>query len=430
MTYPEAIDFLYRCMPAFERNGSADYKPGLERVQALDDAFGNPSRALRTVHIAGTNGKGTTAHALAAVLQAAGLKTGLFTSPHLVDFRERIRINGQMIDKEDVCRFVEQYRRMSLPVEPSFFELTTVMAFDAFSRAGVDVAVIETGLGGRLDSTNIITPELSIITNIALDHTDLLGDTLPQIAAEKAGIIKPGVPVVVSSVTDAGVKEVLLQAAALKDAPITFANDGGEDCFSVTPEGYVTVNDSPWGKIKTELCGDFQRDNLRGILAALKILEGRFNIPAQAVREGLGVGIAKSGLRGRWMIKERNPLTIVDTGHNPDAWRRIVAQLSTLPGHKHIIAGFVADKDVQKVVNLMAPLQPFTLYATAPTNTGRALPADKLAMLAQESLPQATVRVYNNVNEALKAAQASATPRDVIFVGGSNYMVGQLENLA
>ena len=415
-------------MPAFERNGSADYKPGLERVMTLDKAFGSPSRSLRTIHIAGTNGKGTTAHSLAAVLQAAGLRTGLFTSPHLVDFRERIRIDGEMIDTDMVSRFVREYQEMNLGIEPSFFELTTVMAFKAFKDAEVDIAVIETGLGGRLDSTNIITPMLSIITNIALDHTDLLGDSLSQIAAEKAGIIKPGVPVVVSAVQDVGAREVLTSTASRQSSPIIFADERQlwQDT-STAPDGTLTLKGTRWGDVPTSLAGDFQLDNLKGILTVLEELEGAINISEVAVRNGLGEGIRATGLRGRWMITGSKPLTITDTGHNPDAWRRIVAQLSTMPGRKHVVAGFVADKDVQAVVDIMAALQPFTLYATAPRNTHRALPAECLASMAQRNMEDVSVHIFHNVKDAVKAARASAAPTDVVFVGGSNYLVGELE---
>lgn len=427
MEYNEAIEFLYTSMPAFERNGSDDYKPGLERVKVLDDAFSNPSRAIRTIHIAGTNGKGTTAHAMAAVLQAAGLKTGLFTSPHLVDFRERIRVNGEMIDADVVCRFVERYRSLDLGIVPSFFELTTVMAFEAFRDAGVDVAVIETGLGGRLDSTNIINPILSIITNIALDHTDLLGETLSQIAAEKGGIIKPGVPVVVSNVTDDAVRDVLRTIADERQSPITFANDiSWWRGVEVQSTGALTLIGTRWGDVATSLSGDFQLDNLRGILAALQALAPQVNITAEAVTKGLGEGIPATGLKGRWMVAGHNPLTIIDTGHNPDAWRRIVAQLSAMPGYRRIVAGFVADKDVQAVIDLMAPLQPFTLYATAPVKTHRALPAQSLAEMARNTLEDVEIKTYKDVNEALVAARADATPCDVVFVGGSNYLVGQI----
>lgn len=427
MEYNEAIEFLYKSMPAFERNGSADYKPGLERVEALDRAFGNPSRPLRAVHIAGTNGKGTTAHALAAVLQAAGLRTGLFTSPHLVDFRERIRIDGQMIDTDTVCRFVDRYREMDLGIEPSFFELTTVMAFEAFRDAGVDVAVIETGLGGRLDSTNIIRPELSVITNIALDHTDLLGDTLPQIAAEKAGIIKPGVPVVVSNVTDEDVMRVLRSVADERKSPVTFASDmAWWTGVEVAPAGTLTLKGTRWGDVATSLSGAFQCDNLRGVLAALAVLEKPFNITARAVRDGLGEGIPATGLRGRWMVAGHNPLTIIDTGHNPDAWRRIVAQLAAMPGEKRVVAGFVADKDVQTVIDLMVELQPFTLYATAPVNTHRALPAERFAAMVRSALPDVVVQSYADVRTAVQAAREDAAPTDVLFVGGSNYLIGEL----
>lgn len=429
MDYKAAIDFLYRAMPAFERNGSADYKPGLERVRVLDKAFSCPSRALRTVHIAGTNGKGTTAHALAAVLQAAGLKTGLFTSPHLADFRERIRIDGQMIDTETVCRFVERYRSMDLDIEPSFFELTTVMAFEAFRDAGVDVAVIETGLGGRLDSTNILVPELSIITNIALDHTDLLGDSLMQIAAEKAGIIKPCVPVVVSNVTDEGVRQVLQNIADERKSPITFANDSRWwTVAEVEPSGSLTLKDTAWGDIATSLSGEFQLDNLQGILAAVQVLEKPLNITSKAVHKGLGEGIPATGLKGRWMVVGHNPVTIIDTGHNPDAWRRIVDQLAAMSGRKRIVAGFVADKDVQTVIELMRGLQPFTLYATEPIKTHRALPTEKFADMVRAALHDVEVRTYANVRVAFEAAFADASSTDVVFVGGSNYLIGELSD--
>ncbi|MDE5785809.1 MAG: bifunctional folylpolyglutamate synthase/dihydrofolate synthase, partial [Duncaniella sp.] len=253
-SYQEAIDFLYSQLPTFHREGPGAYKPGLETARTLDGLFGNPSRKIATVHIAGTNGKGSTAHSLAAILSKAGYKTGLYTSPHIVDFRERIRIDGQMIPENEVVDFVNRYTRLHPEIDPSFFELTTIMAFDYFARKGVDVAVIETGLGGRLDTTNIITPLLSVITNISHDHTSLLGDTPAAIAAEKAGIIKPGVPVVIGRADDESVKSVFIMTASDNRSPITFAS-----ALDATAEADgIVYRNTPYGTFKGELSGLYQ----------------------------------------------------------------------------------------------------------------------------------------------------------------------------
>ncbi|MDE6484278.1 MAG: bifunctional folylpolyglutamate synthase/dihydrofolate synthase, partial [Duncaniella sp.] len=333
-SYQEAIDYLYRQLPTFHREGPGAYKPGLDTARALDSLFGNPSEKITTVHIAGTNGKGSTAHSLAAILQKAGYRTGLYTSPHIVDFRERIRIDGLMIPEDDVVDFVNRYITAAAGIEPSFFELTTIMAFDYFARSGVDVAVIETGLGGRLDTTNIISPLLSVITNISPDHTSLLGDTPAAIAAEKAGIIKPGVPVVIGRADDESVRKVFTETAARNGSPIIFA----QPLDAVAETDGIVYRDTPYGTFKGELAGIYQIENTATILAAVAELSRRLDIPAEAVTGGLTEVSELTGLRGRWTKLADNPATVYDTGHNPGGWEQITAQLSKLaPRHIHLV---------------------------------------------------------------------------------------------
>ena len=427
MDYDSAIDFLYNSMPRFDRIGAGAYKPGLERTLELSAAYGNPhENCFKSIHIAGTNGKGSTAHSLAAVLIKAGYKTGLFTSPHLVDFRERIRVNGEMIPREEVSRFVERYRSLNLGLEPSFFELTTVMAFDWFSRSGVEVAVIETGLGGRLDSTNIITPILSVITNISLDHTSLLGDTPEAIAREKAGIIKPGVPVVVGE-SQGDVRTVFAQTAADRGCKIAYSDTEMKLSDVECRIDYILYPATPFGPIRGELTGECQPLNMATIMSSLSILVKLLpRINDKVVAEGLANVTALTGLMGRWMTISASPRVIIDTGHNPGGWQYIVSQLNkTEADTRHIIVGMAADKDVDAVVELMKSIKNAVFYFTSPS-TPRAMKPCCLAALARKH--GLVGETYATVEQAYKKAAGNAGDLDIIFVGGSNFVIADLLN--
>lgn len=424
LTYQEAIDFLYTQLPMFQRTGASAYKPGLETTLRLAAAVGDPHKRLRTIHVAGTNGKGSTAHTLAAVLQSEGYKVGLYTSPHLVDFRERIRVDGQMITHEAVVDFVERFK--ALPEEihalhPTFFELTTIMAFDYMARSGVDVAVIETGLGGRLDSTNILAPDLCIITNISLDHTQLLGDTLPAIASEKAGIIKSGVPVVIGE-AEGDVRRVFADRAAEVGAPIQFAEDAPRYASATNDGDYIIYEGTPFGPLKGQLTGDCQPRNAATVLTALAALRDRvgYNISDRAVAEGFAHVCDLTGLLGRWMVVGKDPLTVCDTGHNEGGWRYLAPRLASLPGVKHMVMGFVSDKDVAHIL-AMTPRGEDVRYYFARASVDRAMPSDQLRELAAECGIEG--EAYATVSDAVEAARREARDEDTLFVGGSTFVV-------
>ncbi|MGN0235868.1 MAG: bifunctional folylpolyglutamate synthase/dihydrofolate synthase [Paludibacteraceae bacterium] len=489
-SYEQTLQYLYASQPAFHVVGSSAYKPGLENTRRLMAHLGNPYERFASVHIAGTNGKGSTSHLIAASLQCAGLRVGLYTSPHLVDYRERIRINGAMIPKEDVVRFVEENRAFLEEVKPSFFETTMAMAFWYFARERVDIAVVECGLGGRLDSTNIITPVLSVITNIGFDHTEFLGDTLAKIAYEKAGIIKPGVPCVIGE-TDPETMPVFLAKA--------------EEC-GILGEGLETTDCKIWfadqcGYLRRKRQRDIPHCQLRGIyqeknmqtayvalcalgqtLKTLSNSETLSNSPLKGennslpLREGQGgsfkgdlEGLFKggtgrisfafsqvctlTGLRGRWETVREHPLTICDTGHNAHGIRYVAEQLRALMPHyraTRIVFGMVSDKDITEVVHLLPTDAVY--YFTQPNNH-RAFPAEELlAMMEQRAgnqeprqnssdsecpeaevispvscvlRPVSSMRAFPSVAQALAAVFAEASPDDLIFIGGSNYVVGE-----
>lgn len=424
-SYQQTIDFLFNQLPAFEKTGSSGYKPGLERVLSLSDAFGNPHlRLKRAIHVAGTNGKGSTAHTLAAILGSQGYNVGLFTSPHLVDFRERIRVNGEMIPEEDVVRFVERFRQLDLDIEPSFFELTTIMAFDHFVSRNVDVAVVEVGLGGRLDSTNIISPILSIITNIALDHTALLGDSRQLIAREKAGIIKDGVPVIVGE-TDDEISPVFKQMAHQHNSELIFAESNPNVASAIEKDGRMFYDTKNHGEIVGELTGICQIKNTNTILAAVDSLKRHgLNVSDSAVRAGfINVG-RLTGLAGRWQIVSGKPLTILDTGHNPAGWRYTVERIDRMPGKRHIVIGFVADKDVDQIIAMIAGRKPenVSYYFVSPSSP-RALRADDLRDLA--SSHGLFGECCQSVAEGCEKALSAAGEGDSVFIGGSNYVVAE-----
>lgn len=420
MTYQQTLDFLYTQIPVFQREGAAAYKPGLERSLALAAAFGNPHRRFPSVHIAGTNGKGSTAHTIAAVLQSAGYKVGLYTSPHLVDFRERIRVNGEMIAKDDVVDFVERFRAMSLEIEPSFFELTMTMAFEHFAREGVDIAVVEVGLGGRLDSTNILTPRLSVITNISFDHTALLGDTLVAIAGEKAGIIKPGVPVVIGE-ADGDVKKLFIERAGSLGSPILFAEEVKPIKEVAATDGGWLYRGTPFGEIHGELGGDCQPRNAATILTALTLLAAQgWEITDEAVAEGFGRVEEMTGLAGRWMKVSEMPTVICDTGHNTGGWEYLSRRLATLSPRLKMVIGFVNDKDIGHIMEMMPhDAEYFFTRASIP----RALPAE--AVKAEGARYGLEGEAYSDVAAAVAAAKKRASSDDTIFVGGSTFVVGE-----
>lgn len=408
MNYQDTLEYLYNSAPMFQQVGAGAYKEGLENTRALDAHFRHPHEHFHSLHIAGTNGKGSCSHTLAAILQSAGYRVGLYTSPHLVDFRERIRVNGQPISEDYVIRFVEEERAFFEPLFPSFFELTTAMAFKYFADEKVDVAVVEVGLGGRLDCTNIIHPDLCIITNISLDHTQFLGHTLAQIAGEKAGIIKPGIPVVIGETTPE-TRPVFYQKAQEEGAPIHWAEEEGHE------------NDYPG--LSFELKGLYQEKNRRTLLTALPILkEIGYRLTENDIRQGFAHVVELTGLMGRWQKLQDSPTLICDTGHNTGGIAYIAQQLRAQPCHRlHIVLGMVNDKDIRGVLALL-PHEADYYFTQA--SVKRALPADELARLGTEAGLKG--EAFANVPAAVRAAQKRSLPEDLIFVGGSTFVVADL----
>ncbi len=437
MTYSETLSYLYTSQPVFHLVGAAAYKPGLENTCRLMAHLGNPERQFRSVHIAGTNGKGSTSHLIAASLQAAGLRVGLYTSPHLVDFRERIRLNGVPVSEDYVVRFVAENKSFLEQVHPSFFETAMAMAFAYFAEQQVDVAVVEVGLGGRLDSTNILVPMLSVITNIGFDHTEFLGCTLPMIAAEKAGIIKPQVPCVIGE-TDPETAPVFMAKAA--------------EC-GILGEGVETTSCRLWfadqcGYLRrcrervalvSELHGIYQSKNLQTAYVALRVLQQYSPIgtaiTAKAIREGFAQVCTLTGLRGRWETLSRKPLTICDTGHNSHGINYVAQQLAALQeqrkGTLFVLFGMVSDKDVDVVMRLLPVtriVEGMTLrvrYCFVQPDTHRAIPATGMLQRWQQVHPDDTAaEAIPDIQQALRYVQSLATEDDIIFIGGSNYVVG------
>lgn len=420
MTYEETIEFLFNQLAMYQRVGASAYKPGLDTALKLDKMFGNPTEKLRCIHIAGTNGKGSTAHTLAAVLQSAGYKTGLYTSPHLVDFRERIRINGEKIDKESVVDFTQRFLDSNTELRPSFFELTMIMAFEYFAKNDVNIAVIETGLGGRLDSTNIITPILSIITNISYDHVAMLGNTLEAIATEKAGIIKPDVPVVVGE-AKGEVQNVFIVKARECNAPIRFACEENIISETTPNQNGQDYKTRAFGNIHGELTGDWQTKNAATILTGIEELRKTgLTIPDKAVREGFGKVCELTGLAGRWMRVAENPVTVCDTGHNTGGWEYIARELKKMPSRKLLVLGFANDKDISGILNMIAEIENLKLFATQ-ASVERALPSNILKDKAIEAGIDA--EDGGTITNAYRMATDNAGPADFIFVGGSNFVV-------
>lgn len=425
MTYADAVKYLFHSAPLFQNIGAGAYKEGLHNTLLLDEHHHHPHHHFRTIHVGGTNGKGSVSHTLAAILQSAGCRTGLFTSPHLIDFRERIRVNGEMIPEQRVADFVEQERDFFEPLHPSFFELTTALAFAYFEEQKVDVAVVEVGMGGRLDCTNIIRPDLSIITNISKDHTQFLGHTLQQIAREKAGIIKPSVPVIVGEKgEDPQVAEVFTSTAKENECIIRFA-DSKQQILSSRPEagGGRTYHTRLYGTLHGQLGGLCQEKNAATILTAVDELQRiGYRIAPKDVRQGMEQVCQITGLMGRWQCLSRHPLCICDTGHNVGGIKYITAQLASLPHNQlHFVIGMVNDKDISGVLHLLP--HDATYYFTQ-AQVKRALSAQDLAAKAcQMGL---TGKVFPTVEQAYTAAQRNAQANDVIFVGGSTFVVADL----
>ncbi len=420
MTYEETIEYLYNSVPMFQKVGASAYKEGLYNTHELDRHFGHPHTKFRTIHVAGTNGKGSCSHTIAAILQAEGYKVGLYTSPHLADFRERIRVNGECVGKRYVVDFVREERAFFEPLHPSFFELTTAMAFKYFAEQEVDYAVIEVGLGGRLDCTNIITPVLSVITNISFDHTQFLGDTLAKIAGEKAGIIKKGVPVVVGEYVEE-TKPVFEAKAESENAPIVFAQDENEitEARPVATDG-IDYTTKSFGNIHGELGGLYQTKNTDTILCAAKELHRQGVIKdKRSVAAGLANVTEATGLRGRWETVRTSPKVVCDTGHNVAGWQYLSRQVASQPCRKlRIVFGMVDDKDIDTVCGLLPKNAEY--YFTQAT-THRAIPSERVKQEGEKH--GLTGRAYPTVKAAYAAALADSAPDDFIFVGGSSYVV-------
>lgn len=427
MTYEQATNYLFTRLPMFSRIGAAAYKKDLTNTIRLCEYLGNPQKKFRSVHIAGTNGKGSTSHMLAAVLQTAGYKTGLYTSPHLRDFRERFRVNGEMIDKQFVANFVQRIQPAIDEIEPSFFEITVAMAFEYFVYEQIDIAVIETGLGGRLDSTNVVIPEVSVITNIGWDHMNLLGDTLPAIALEKAGIIKPKVPVVIGE-TDPDTKPVFEQVAREVQAPLVFADkqryvaewkyDHHQLMLQVSPSGSDERTN-----YQLDLPGYYQTKNCITVLEVIHQLQQRgFKITEEQVQQALPLVKKLTGLHGRWEVIHANPVVVLDVGHNEDGIKQITAQIELSDyQHLHIVIGLVKDKEIEKVLTLLP--REATYYFTR-AQIPRALPENELAARAQAI--GLNGHSYGDVNTALRQAMSKADKHDLVLVCGSVFVVGEV----
>ena len=433
MNYTQTLEFLFTAMPSFQRVGGEAYKPGLERIAAFCQHLGNPQRNFYTIHVAGTNGKGSVSHMLASILQQAGYRTGLFTSPHLADFRERVRVDGEMMPKQKVVNFVDKHQAKMQELDLSFFEMTAAMAFDYFDQSDVEVAVIETGLGGRLDATNLITPILSIVTNVGLEHTEFLGDTIEKIAGEKAGIIKKSVPVIVGEKSDA-YNSVFESRAAELNSKLIFAEeefvlnavehfDDNNQHFSV-----LRTRDNRAFELDLDLLGDYQQHNIITACAAADFLAEQtpLTISRRAFREGLATTAANTSLLGRWQVLAKEPYTVCDTGHNADGIRYVVKQLEALECDRlFCVMGFAREKALEDIMALL-PRKAHYIFTRASIERARAIEdiaavADKLS-LDYECVP--------TVTEAVERAKCLALPTDAIFIGGSNFVIAEVKEIA
>lgn len=423
MNYQETLNYLYNSTPVFEHVGAVAYKEGLQNTLALDKHFNHPHTNFKTIHIAGTNGKGSCSHSLASILQEAGYKVGLYTSPHLVDFRERIRVNGQCISKERVVKFVKDERKSFEPLHPSFFELTTALAFKYFYEQKVDIAIIEVGLGGRLDCTNIISPILSIITNISFDHTQFLGDTLAKIAGEKAGIIKKGVPVIIGEANEE-TRPVFQSKANEVNSVIVFAEDNAiVTSSSPMADGGRRYNLSNNSTLIGELSGDYQERNMNTILCACNILK-QMNIIKNddVIAKGLANICKNTGLLGRWQTIQNNPTVVCDTGHNVGGWNYLAPQIKRQQCNQlRIVFGMVDDKDINSVMYL---LPKNAIYYWTQAESKRAIKAERVAEIAINH--DLRGEIFDNVEVAYTKALQDSNKDDFVFVGGSSYIVADL----
>ena len=400
MIYKDTLDYLFSQLPMYQRSGAAAYKEDIENIIKACDILKDPHKKFKSIHIAGTNGKGSTAHMLASILQEAGLKTGLYTSPHLKDFRERIKINGKMISQNQVIEFVKKNKTEFEKINMSFFEYTVAMAFDYFAESQVDIAIIETGLGGRLDSTNIISPELSVITNIGYDHTNLLGSKLEQIAKEKAGIIKKNTPVVIGRKQEKIINDIFKITAYNKKSKIFFSE----------------INNN----ISCDLKGEYQNENINTTIKAIEVLN--WNIDKKNIYKGLKNVVKNTGLNGRWQIISKNPHIICDTGHNQDGIKNITKQLKKINFNKlHFIFGTVKDKNIIEIIKLL-PKE--ALYYFCAANIDRAFNASKLQEISLELNLQGNA--YNSVKDAYNNAISNYKKDDLIFIGGSTFVVAEI----
>ena len=427
MNYQETLQWMYQQLPMYQRIGAAAYKADLNNTIALLEHLGNPHRNFKSVHVAGTNGKGSTSHMLASIFQEAGYKTGLYTSPHLRDFRERIRINGEMIPEENVVDFIERNKAQFEKMELSFFEMTVGMAFDYFSNEKVDLAIVEVGMGGRLDSTNLITPELSVITNIGLDHVQFLGDTLEKIAGEKAGIIKEGIPVVIGE-TQPETHQVFEDKAAECHSPIFFA-DQIFDCDKIHIDSLTQQEYDIWknNELYLETCaiplmGNYQKKNLTTVMCAADLLRTKFELTDDDIRDGVANVIRNTHLMGRWQILGQEPLTIADTGHNVDGIKEVVSQLAEMNYNKlHFVIGIVNDKDIDHVLQLLPhSCEYYFCKADIPRGLDANILAEKAFSLGLRG------NVYSSVRDAYESAVNVAQYDDIIFIGGSNFIVAEI----
>lgn len=430
MTYTECLDYIYGNLPMFHRIGAAAYKADLSTTISLCEHLGNPQNNFKSIHIAGTNGKGSVSNMLAAVLQSAGYKTGLFTSPHLKDFRERIRMNGAMIHEDEVVDFMNRNLPYFDILKPSFFEMSAALAFDYFSKNQVEIAVIETGMGGRLDSTNLVTPVVSVITNIGMDHTQFLGDTPEKIAVEKAGIIKPAIPVVIGQ-TQQETKQVFTRFAQNNNSSIFFADQNFsvlnfrflQDYGSGIEMDVHKNGEAFFGKLKCQLSGIYQQKNIVTVLQTIDVLnDSGFKISDENIRSGLSSVCDLTGLKGRWQVLSKNPLIICDTGHNSDGITEVIRQIDQTPHKKlHFVLGMVSDKDILAILKLL-PVK--ASYYFCKPNVPRGLDAGILADNARNCGLYG--EVFNSVNMALQSAIQHAKENDLIMVGGSTFVVAEV----
>ncbi len=425
MNYKETLAFLFASLPMYQRDGQQAFKKSLDNILALCAALDNPQNKFKTLHVAGTNGKGSTAHMLSSVLQSAGYNTGLYTSPHLKSFTERIRTNGQEISEQSVVDFVARIKPLIEKIQPSFFEITVAMAFDFFALEKVEVAVVEVGLGGRLDSTNILTPELCIITNIGLDHQQMLGETLREIANEKAGIIKQDIPVVVGE-KHLDTAPVFVGTADRLHAPLVFAEELVALEEGLEPDIIRVKVGAKQLQLKTDLKGKYQVKNIRTVVAAIDVLNQiGFSISEEAQATGLAHVARLTGLKGRWQLLRENPLEVCDTAHNAEGLAEVLKQIRSIPyAQLHVVWGMVNDKDAEKVLKF---LPNDAIYYFCEPQIPRAMPIEELKRLGEQlNLKFETIK---NVNAAIKKARKVAVAADMIYIGGSTFVVAEIENL-